>query len=212
MKRLMIAASVVGATLLLGGCATTIRSDVTTFNQWPAQLPDKSYAFAPVAQQNNTLELQSYENLVRGQMTRLGFHESTGSPALQVAMRFRTVDVPTQVAYPAFAPMYPYSPRFAYMGWRRRYWGGLYSPFYDPLWGPMPAYEVETEHRYHRELELSIQQASDGKRLFDVTVRNVSRNMSTPAVMPALVQSAFHDFPGPNGGARVIELQQNPKS
>ena len=112
--------------------------------------------------------------------------------------------MPTQVAYPAFAPMYPYSPRFAYMGWRRRYWGGWYSPFYDPLWGPMPAYDIETEHRYHRELELSIQQASDGKRLFDVTVRNVSRQMSTPAVMPALVQSAFHDFPGPNGGARVI--------
>ncbi|WP_036169833.1 DUF4136 domain-containing protein [Massilia sp. 9096] len=212
MKRLMIAAAAVSATLLLGGCATTIRSDVTTFNQWPAQLPDKSYAFAPVAQQYNTLELQSYENLVRGQMTRLGFHESNQSPALQVSMRFRTVDVPTQVAYPAFAPMYPYSPRFAYMGWRRRYWGGWYSPFYDPLWGPMPAYELETEHRYHRELELSIQQAGDGKRLFDVTVRNISRNVSTPAVMPALVQSAFHDFPGPNGGARVIEMQQNPKS
>jgi hypothetical protein len=26
--------------------------------------------------------------------------------------------------------------------------------------------------------------------------------------MPALVQSAFQDFPGPNGGARVVELKQ----
>jgi outer membrane murein-binding lipoprotein Lpp len=208
MTRIMIAAAAVSATLLLGGCATTIRSDVTTFNQWPAQLSDKSYAFAQAAAQDNTLELQSYENLVRGQLNRLGFHESPQSPALRVAMRFQTVDVPTQVLYPSFAPMYPYSARFAYLGGRRRYWGGWYSPFYDPLWGPMPAYDVETEHRYHRQLEVSIQQATDGKRLFDVTVRNVSRQMSTPAVMPALVQSAFHDFPGPNGGARVIELQQ----
>jgi hypothetical protein len=30
--------------------------------------------------------------------------------------------------------------------------------------------------------------------------------------MPALVQSAFQDFPGPNGGSRIIELQQQPKS
>ena len=208
MKRVMIAAAA-SASLLLGGCATTIRSDVTTFNQWPAQLPDKSYAFVAPPPQDNTLELQSYENLVRGQMNRLGFHESSQAPALKVAMRFSTTDVPTQVLYPALNPMYAYSPRFAYLGWRRRYWGGFYSPFYDPLWGPMPAYDVETEHRYHRQLEISIQAASDGRRLFDVTVRNVSREMSTPAVMPALVQSAFQDFPGPNGASRVIELKQN---
>ena len=53
---------------MLGGCATTIRSDVTTFNQWPAQLPDKSYAFESRRPQDNTLELQSYENLVRAQL------------------------------------------------------------------------------------------------------------------------------------------------
>ncbi|WP_335340191.1 hypothetical protein [Collimonas arenae] len=31
--------------LLLGGCATVIRSDVTAFNEWPADLPNKSYVF-----------------------------------------------------------------------------------------------------------------------------------------------------------------------
>jgi len=75
----------------------------------------------------------------------------------------------------------------------------------------MPAYDVQEEHRYHRQLQLSIASAADGKRLFDVTVRNVSRQMSTPAVMPALVQSAFEGFPGPNGGSRVIELKQEPR-
>ena len=35
--------------------------------------------------------------------------------------------------------------------------------------------------------------------------------MSTPAVMPALVQSAFEGFPGPNGGSRVVELKQEPQ-
>jgi hypothetical protein len=208
MKRILIAA-VASLSLLLGGCATTIRSDVTTFNQWPAQLPDKSYAFEAPPPQDNTLELQSYENLVRAQLARLGFHESQQAPALKVSMRFSTIDVPTQVIYPTFEPMY--SPRFAYMGWRRRYWGGWYSPFYDPLWGPFPAYDVQEEHRYHRQVQISIASAADGKRLFDVTVRNVSRQMSTPVVMPALVQSAFEGFPGPNGGSRVIELKQEPQ-
>jgi hypothetical protein len=196
MKRTMILA-VASLSLLLGGCATTIRSNVTTFNQWPAQ--------------DNTLELQSYQNLVRGQMTRLGFHEAPQAPALKVSMRFSTIDVPTQVLYPSFAPTYaPYSARFGYLGWRRSFWGGAgwYSPFYDPFWGRVPAYDVQEEHRFHRQVQIAIQSAGDGKRLFDVTVRNISRQESTPVVMPALVQSAFEGFPGPNGASRVIELKQ----
>ena len=59
---------------------------------------------------------------------------------------------------------------------------------------------------------MSIKQARDGKRLFDVTVHNTSRNMSTPEIMPALVQSAFEGFPGPSGVARRVELKQEPKS
>lgn len=214
MKFPMIAA-VASLGLLLGGCATTIRSDVTTFHQWPAQLTDKSYAFEAPPPQENTLELQSYQNLVRGQLGRLGFHEAPQAPALKVGLRFATIDVPTQVIYPTYAGsgFYPYSARFGYLGWHRRYWGGgWYSPFYDPFWGPYPAYDVQTEHRYHRQLQVDITSASDGKRLFEVTVRNVSRQMSTPAVMPALVQSAFEGFPGPNGGSRTIELKEEPKT
>jgi hypothetical protein len=205
MKRTMITA-VAALSLLLAGCATTIRSDVTTFHQWPAQIADKSYVFEAPAPQDNTLELQNYENLVRGQLARLGFHEAPQAPALKVAVRVATADVLTQVLYPAYAPFYPTSARFGYAGFRRRYWGGLYSPFYDPFWGPR--YDVEEEHRYHRQVQIAITSATDGKRLFDVTVRNVSKTMSTPMMMPALVQSAFEGFPGPNGGARVVELRQ----
>jgi hypothetical protein len=209
MKRTMIAAAA-SLSLLLGGCATTVRSDVTTFHQWPAQIADKSYAFEAPAAQDNTLELQSYQNLVRGQLTRLGFHEAPQSPALKVTLRVTTVDVPTQVLYPTGGPLYPYGGRFAFGGFHRRYWGG-YSPFFDPIWGPSPRYDVEEEHRYHRQLQVAITSATDNKRLFDVTVRNVSKTMSTPKVMPALVQSAFEGFPGPNGGARVVELKQQPQ-
>jgi len=215
MRTTMIAA-VASLGLLLGGCATTIRSDVTTFHQWPAQLNEKSYAFEAPPPQDDTLELQSYQNLVRGQLGRLGFHEAPQSPALKVSMRFSTIDVPTQVVYPSYygSGFYPYSSaRFGYRGWNRRIWGGgWYSPFYDPFWGPFPAYDVQTEHRYHRQLQVGIVETNDGKRLFDVTVRNVSRQMSTPVVMPALVQSAFEGFPGPNGGSRMIELKQEPKT
>jgi hypothetical protein len=197
--------------LLLGGCATTIRSDVTTFHQWPAQLQDKSYVFDAPPPQDDTLELRSYQNLVRTQLGQLGFHETASAPALKVSMRFTTTDVPMRVVQAVDPFFYP-SARFGYVSpfHRRGYWGGsLYSPFYDPFWGGMPQYQVVERHVYQRDLQVAIRSASDNRRLFDVTVHNNSGQPSTPVLMPALVQSAFEGFPGPNGGARRIELKQN---
>lgn len=210
MKRLLIAAAAV-FTLLLGGCATTIRSDVTTFHHWPAQMADKSYLFEPVPPQEDTLEMRSYQELVRGQLSKLGFHDAgTGTPNLLVSMHFTTTDIPVRVIEPAYPLMYYPSMRYRFWGPRRHYWhGGFFSPFYDPFWDPFPAYEIRIQHQYQRELQVSIKSAATGERLFDVTVHNVSRQLSTPKVMPALVQSAFEGFPGPSGVARRIELQQD---
>ncbi|QNA90290.1 DUF4136 domain-containing protein [Massilia sp. Dwa41.01b] len=210
MKRLIMLTAAAAMALLLGGCATTIRSDVTTFHQWPAQIEDKSYVFEAPPAIDNTLEYQSYQNLVRGQLAQLGFREAnTGGAALKVAMRFTTTDVPVRVIEPTtplFEPYpmyYRYGPRF---GPRGR-WARWHHPFYDPFWNPFPSYQVSVEHQYRRELQVSIKDKAD-KRLFDVTVHNTSRELSTPALMPALVHSAFAGFPGPNGVARRVELQQ----
>jgi len=220
MKRLIMMTAAAAMALLLGGCATTIRSDVTTFHQWPAQIADKSYVFEAPPAMDNTLEYQSYQILVRGQLAQLGFHEAPAAPAaLKVAMRFTTTEVPVRVVEPAismyagypFYPNYPYyryGPRFGPRFGVRGRWAGWHHPFYDPFWNPFPAYEVSIQNQYRRELQVSIKDASD-KRLFDVTVHNMSRELSTPVVMPALVQSAFAGFPGPSGGTRRIELQQN---
>lgn len=214
MKRLITVAAGMALALLLGGCATTYRSDVTTFHQWPAQMADKSYVFEVPPQQDDTLEWRSYQELVRGELARLGFRDANGAtPALTVSMRFTTTDIPVRVLEPVMSPFY--SPmvhpmgRFGYRGFHRRYWGGWYSPFYDPFWSP--AYQVSVEHQYRRELQVSIKQASDARRLFDVTVHNTSRELSTPQVMPALVRSAFADFPGPSGAARRVEVTLDEK-
>ncbi|TXF97959.1 DUF4136 domain-containing protein [Massilia arenae] len=216
MKRLIMVAAGTALALLLGGCATTIRSDVTTFHQWPAQIQDKSYVFEVPSPQDDTLEWRSYQELVRAQLARQGFRDAEGAtPALTVAMRFTTTDLPVRVLEPIMTPYFYPSARFGYgYGYRsfnRRYWGGWYSPFYDPFWGPYPAYQTSVEHHYRRELQVSIKAASDGKRLFDVTVHNTSRNMSTPEIMPALAHSAFEGFPGPSGVARRVEVKQEPK-
>ena len=232
MKRLLFAAGA-ALTLLLGGCATTIQSDVTTFHQWPAELPNKAYVFEAPPAQDDTLELRIYQNLVRAELAKLGFHDAAPNetPGLNVAMRFTTTDVPLRVLMPSALYAPPLSMRvslfasplsmragifaspyaYAYRPyWRaRRYWGGgLYSPFYDPFWDDPVAYREVIRHVYKREVRVTIKAAGDGKPLFDVTVHNDSGQRSTPAVMPALVQSAFQGFPGPSGVERRVELKR----
>jgi hypothetical protein len=207
MKRFLIAA-VAGVSLLLGGCATTVTSQVTTFHQWPAAMADKTYVFEAPPAQDDTLEYRSYQNMVRGELTRLGFQDAgaSGKPTLAVSMRYMTTDVPVRVI--TVAPPYFYDPfGFPYRPGR---WRGWYSPFYDPFWYG-PRYDDRIEHQFRRELQVSIKSIPDNKHLYDVTVHNMSRTASTPVIMPALVRSAFEGFPGPNGQARIVELKLDDK-
>lgn len=207
MKRLAIAAAA-ACTLMLAGCATTIRSDVTTFQQWPAQLSSKTYSIDAPPPQEDTLEVRSYLDLVRGQLARLGFQEAGADAALKVKMRFRTTDVPVRVVQAVDPFFYP-SARFGYWGPHRRHFASsFYGGFYDPFWGGPAGYQVVERHVYQRDVQVAIRSAVDGRPLFDATVHNNSSEPSTPALMPALVQSAFEGFPGPSGGVRTVVLKQ----
>lgn len=194
--------------LLLGGCATTIRSDVTTFQQWPASLPDKTFAFEAPPAQDDTLEFRSYQDLVRGELKQLGFSEASGKPALTVSMRYHTTEQPIRV----IEVQNPYNLAMVRYSLFRPGIYGPWSPRRGPyFYDPFPMYPAvvsdELENVYQRQLQVAIKGA-DGVRLFDVTVHNVSKQPSTPVMMPALVHSAFVDFPGPNGVARKVELKQ----
>jgi hypothetical protein len=206
MKYLAILAA--AATVLLTGCATTIRSDVTAFNDWPADLADKSYVFEAPMPPEDTLEYRSYQVLVSNEMAKLGFHQAA-EPAqakLMVAMHFKTIDIPTRVlqAEDPFWPG-PFGPGYGRYGYR---WG--YRPwFYDPIRYGSYTVEESIQHNYQRELRVAINSTS-GRKLFDVTVMNTSRVQATPFVMPALVQSAFTGFPGQSGVPHRIELKIEP--
>ncbi|CDG81644.1 putative uncharacterized protein [Janthinobacterium agaricidamnosum NBRC 102515 = DSM 9628] len=197
-------------TLLLSGCATTIRSDVTAFNEWPVGLQEKTYTFQAAAPEHDTLEYRSYLNLVRGELAKLGFREVDRADAakLKVVMNFSTTDLPVRVLEatdPFYGPGY-WGGRYGYGGpWGYRGWYGYRSPFYDPfLYGP--SFEESVRHNFERQLRVTID-GTDGKKLFDVTVHNTSRKASTAVVMPAMVASAFANFPGQNGVPHRIDLK-----
>lgn len=209
MKSFAIVAA--AATLLLSGCATTIRSDVTAFNDWPADLQDKAYVFAAPPANEDTLEYRSYQVLVRNELGKLGFHQAA-EPAhakLLVGMHFKTVDQPIRVLT-ATDPFWP-GPYWG-PGWGRYpYYRYGYRPFfYDPLFYGTMEMEESVRHQYERQLNITIN-SNTGHKLYDVTVHNVSRVQATPHVMPALVHSAFAGFPGQSGVPHQVEMKIDAK-
>ncbi|KRB98168.1 DUF4136 domain-containing protein [Duganella sp. Root198D2] len=207
-----LAILVAATSLLLSGCATTLHSNVTVFHEWPSDLQDKSYSFETPSPGEDTLEFRSYQNLVSGELAKLGFTQAatTKDAKLRVAMQFSTIDRPVKVLTASDPWMYGpgpwgYYPRWGYYPYRYRYYG-FYRPYYDPwMWGPMEFRET-IQHNYDRNLRVTINNLQ-GKKLYDVTVQNTSRKQSTPLVMPALVQSAFTGFPGESGKAKRVDLE-----
>ena len=195
-------------TVLLTGCATTIRSDVTAFHDWPAQLHDQSYVFEAPAAEDDTLEYRSYQNLVRAELAKHGFGEASGpdTAKLRVAMSFGTTDIAERVLQ-ATDPFW-YGPGYwpGRYGYRYGAWPGYGRFGYSPFWGGPMEMEESVRYKFDRKLRITINERS-GRKLYDVSVHSTSGKRATPQVMPAMVASAFADFPGRSGVPRQVEVQ-----
>lgn len=198
--------------LLVAGCASTIRSEVTAFNQWPADAAGRSFAFAHRDGDAQNLERKTYENLVRAQLLRLGLRDPAAGEAAQLSVRVdysiagRDVRVVETVLVDPWYGTPWYGP-----GFYNPYWGmpGYHPYFHGPMWPSMPVAR-EQERRFtvfRRELKVKISDAAADKPWYDVTVRSEGEQGNLAVLMPYLVEAAFRDFPGVNGVPRVIEMK-----
>jgi hypothetical protein len=188
--------------ILLTGCASTIRSDVIAFHQWPADLPVRTFAFDRTPEQETSLEYRSYEDLVRNELSRLGYvpdAEKHGA-ALTVAISYSVRSAQVVVTEP-YDPFY-YGPSF-YPGWGWRP-GGPYS-YYDPFFGPPMQQTIYPI--YTRRLHILITNTADKKPLYEVEVASEGRKPALQPAMPYMIRSAFSDFPGKNGVMHQVKLK-----
>jgi len=197
------------SSVLLGGCASFVQSDVIAFHAWPADLQDKTYVFERSPDQENNLEYQNYENLVRVELTRLGFAQAKDrhTANLKVALHYRIDAHDIKVTEPVVTdPYWPYWYGRPYYGPR---WRGYYGPYYDPFWYPTPVTQYrEVQYRvFNRQLNISIARNKDEKKLYEVTVDSDGGSSSMAFAMPYMVRSAFSDFPGQNGVPRHVKLE-----
>lgn len=215
LSRKMALACVAAVTLALGGCAAPgFRADVARFQ---SQLPvPQGQSFGIVAADPGLaggIEFSQYAALVAGELTRLGYRPAApGEPAqLTVAMSY---DIDKGEQRIRSAPAF-YDPWFgASYGWGR----GYYRPFivrgphgsrfihgwHDPfMFGGFGGRDqIESYTVFTSGLDLRIDRAADGQRLFEGRAEARSGDNNLTQIIPNLVAAMFTGFPG-NSGEKV---------
>jgi hypothetical protein len=195
------------AVLTLGACATPFRADVQRF----VALPDTTgQSFAIVAADpdlSGGLEFGQYAMLVERRMLDLGYRLSDDPDAAELIVRMDyDIDKGRDKVVADYDPFFS-SARFGgyygngYYG-RHRYRYGFHDPF---LYGGLgfSGYDgVRSFTVYTSELDLKIDRAVDGERLFEGKAEALSRSKNLTYLVPNLVEAMFTDFPG-NSGERV---------
>lgn len=198
--------------LLLSGCASTIRSEVTSFHQWPANAGGRSFAFTHKAGEAQDLERQNHENLIRLHLLKIGLRDPAPGATAQLAVR---VDYSVNARDVRVIETVLIDPWFG-MPWHgsafhRPYWGwpGYGHSYYGSMWPAMPVARQQERRftAFDRQLKVKIVDAASQQAWYDVTVRSSGEKGNLVDVMPYLVEAAFQDFPGPNGAARVIDMK-----
>lgn len=212
-RRLGLAA-LTGAALALAGCATPFKADVARFQtQLPAPQGQSFVVETNDPALEGGIEFGHYANLVAGELTRYGYRPTApGEKADLIVHMDYGIDKGRErvVSTPGFRdPWYGgwygrgfYRPVIVRGRHGRRYVTGWYDPF---MWGGFGGgwdNEVTSYTVYTSDLNLSIDRAGTGERLFEGRAQAQSRDNDLTAIVPNLVQAMFTGFPG-NSGERV---------
>jgi hypothetical protein len=201
----------------LAACATPFRADVSRFE---SRLPaPQGQSFAVVAEDPalaGGLEFSQYAQFVEARMAELGYVEAASPADATLLVRFDYgVDEgrervrssgfgSSRFGYdPFYSPWMSYSrpvlfrdaagnARLAYLP--SRAWGyGFQDPFFGYDRG------VESYTVFNSGIELKIDNASTGERLFEGRAEAISTSNRLQYLVPNLVEAMFTDFPGNSG-------------
>lgn len=189
--------------MALAACATPFKADVSRFQ---SQLPAPSgQTFAVVAGDPKLaggLEFAQYAGLVQDRLAHLGYTpvEDPNKASMIVHFDYGVDNGRQRVSStgptPFWGPWYGYGPYGFYRPYRFGYWGGpwqygWYDPFFDD--------GVQVDTVYTSGISLKIDNAADGKRLFEGKAEAVSTSNRLQYLVPNLVEAMFTGFPGNSG-------------
>jgi hypothetical protein len=193
----------IASLLAVSACATGFRADVARFQQLPPAQGETFYVQASDPKMQGGIEFNQYAQMVTARMVEQGYRpaSSPSNAALRVTIdydvdtgRERVVSTGFGAGYGGYYP-YRWGPRRAFLY-------GFHDPFaFGPGYGDVSSYTV-----YTSELDMQIERAGTGERLFEGTARARSRDDDLQYLVPNLIDVMFADFPGRSGETLNVTL------
>ena len=204
MRRQLVMAFGLLALLAVGGCATQISSDVSTFGSWPADRQPDTYVFERLPSQQDQPEQQRMEDAARSAIESAGFKPAPDAQTADVV-----VLLGTRVTASYFSPFDDpiwwggglYRPRFGHAGFIG--FGGGFGRGH--AFGP-----DDTLRRYVREVSVLIRDRKSGRVVYETRASSDGVLQLTPALMTAMFQAAMTPFPGTDEKARSVTTPLGP--
>jgi hypothetical protein len=183
-------------TVLLAGCTTYVTTQVTAFSDWSGNDASRTYAFTRAADQQNNLELSTYERFVANELATHSFRQVDSAQARYLV----------GLSYGIRSDMVTVSEPVYYNPWPAPYWG--YGRPFDPWgpWGAFPTYVNQSYPIFTHLLGVRITERASGKEVYNVTARNSGGESSLVRAMPYLARSALADFPLGNGVVHTVKI------
>jgi hypothetical protein len=196
----------------LSACATPFKADVSRFAV-PLPAP-QGQTFAVVPEDPKLaggLEFATYASVVASEMQQLGYVRAGTPESADLLVRFDyRVDNGRERVRTDFNGGGAFGPGWGpWGGWGGRGFGGWGFGFNDPFFGGP---NVRSYTIYTSGIDMKIDRAADGQRLFEGKAEAVSRSNRLPALVPNLVEAIFTDFPGNSGETLRITIRDDEKT
>lgn len=191
----------------LAACASPFRADVSRFE---SQLPPPAgQTFAVVAEDPamaGGIEFGLYARQVADHMAALGYTPVDDPATANLILKFgygvdggRERVRSSGFSDPWWGGWYGYRP----------YYRGYYSPYYSPWafgWNSGWYNDVHSYTIYTSGIEMKIERAADGERLFEGRAQAISTSNHLQYLVPNLVDAMFTGFPGNSGETVRISI------
>ena len=175
--------------LLTAGCARNFEAEVTRFHQI-TQTGGQSATVVPADPALQGLQFASFADIVGRHLERYGYSAAgTATPDLRVVMGYGLVEIGAERSGPVVG---------LGVGRYGRHTGVSFSGLFNVGGGRRTYYSYR--------LDLVIEEAASGRRIFEGHSVTSGRGSDMGAVMPYLVAALFDNFPGNSGETIRVEL------
>lgn len=197
--------------ILLSGCASLVKSNVTSFHEIEGDVTGAKYAFAPLQGQENNLEYRTYCNLVEKEIQKHGAIKTSLDDADYLVTFVYGIDDGREKVVS--------SPKFGQTGVSSSHTTGTATAYGNTAYGSAtttytPSYGVvgtSTSSRtvYTRVLRLNVYPKAavdkgDYTPIYQSEVKSQGRSGQISRVMPSLIYALFKEFPGESGKSRKV--------